>query len=356
MAKTDADSNVAAPPPSPTITGALSFDRATAGALLSLTLGRAGPVRPGALWSESKFSPALLSPPSADLALKVGAFDFGYGVGKGLSARLRIERGSLSLDDATLSLNGGRSQRETERAPRQCIGDVEWFVEAGRRQRRSPGLARKDRRRPRCLGRRRIGVVAGRRARGNGSLTVAETKAPRLDPDALARAMAKIEQAAGVTLEQNKLAAAIGAELDRGPLTIDKASSALAASSGVVRFGPFDAPARDGGATIAGALGLSDMSLSVQETLIDAKTGPFWKGPPPTVETEAKGSLDTLARKVDVSLLSAGLASEAIARESDRIANYEADLRERAVLQPALQGRAVPGASRRRNRRLLGGA
>jgi hypothetical protein len=165
---------------------------------------------------------------------------------------------------------------------------------------------------------------------GSGSLTVAEVKVPRLDPDALARAMAKIEQAAGATLEQNKLAAAIGAELDRGPLTIDKASSTLASSSGVVRFGPFDAPARDGGATIAGALGLSDMSLSVQETLIDEKTGPFWKGPPPTVETEAKGSLDALARKVDVSLLSAGLASEAIARESDRIANYEADLRERA--------------------------
>jgi hypothetical protein len=77
--------------------------------------------------------------------------------------------------------------------------------------------------------------------------------------------------------------------------------------------------------------------LSTETTLIDDKTGRFWSGAPPTIEAVARGPLDGLARKIDVSLLSAGLATEAIARESERIANFEADVRERAAFNRRLK-------------------
>ena len=47
---------------------------------------------------------------------------------------------------------------------------------------------------------------------------------------------------------------------------------------------------------------------------------------------------ETRKRQLDVSALSAGLATQAIARESDRIANLEADIRERAFFNRRLKG------------------
>ena len=49
-------------------------------------------------------------------------------------------------------------------------------------------------------------------------------------------------------------------------------------------------------------------------------------------------ALDAPKRRVDVSGLAAGLATQAIARESDRIAMLEADIRERAFFNRRLKG------------------
>ncbi len=64
----------------------------------------------------------------------------------------------------------------------------------------------------------------------------------------------------------------------------------------------------------------------------------FWSGPPPTAAVTVRDALEAPKRQVDVAALSAGLATQAIARESDRIAALEADIRERAFFNRRLKG------------------
>ncbi len=64
----------------------------------------------------------------------------------------------------------------------------------------------------------------------------------------------------------------------------------------------------------------------------------FWSGPPPSAAVVADNAVEAPRRQLDVSSLSAGLAAQAIARETDRIAAMEADIRERAYFNRRLKG------------------
>jgi hypothetical protein len=127
-------------------------------------------------------------------------------------------------------------------------------------------------------------------------------------------------------LEEKTISGVIGAELDKGALELTGQESALALSSGALRFGPVELALPEGAASVSGAFALTDASLGLDEKLVHGKVGPFWSGPPPSVEISATGD----ARKINAALLAAGLAAEAIERENDRIENFEADVRERA--------------------------
>ncbi|MDE3174624.1 MAG: hypothetical protein KGM15_00755, partial [Pseudomonadota bacterium] len=318
----------AAQPPAPTLTGALEIDHASLAGLLALALGRPAPPRPGALWSEAAFAPALLSPPSLDLGLKIGALDLGAGIGRSASARLQMARDRLTLDDVALLLNGGaaggrltlrRDKTQATASGALTLKDV-GLEKAGMRGRFDASLDFGG------AGGSAAALIAG--LSGGGRLTLDEAKIARLDADGFGRALDRIEQG-GAALDEKKLQAQIGAELDKAPLTLAGVSAALALSSGALRFGPFEAPARDGSASVSGALDLADLSLGLEAKLVHSKVGPFWSGPPPAVDVSTKG--DAATRKIDATLLAAGLAAESLARESDRIANFEADIRERAA-------------------------
>ena len=64
----------------------------------------------------------------------------------------------------------------------------------------------------------------------------------------------------------------------------------------------------------------------------------FWSGPPPGAAVGVENALAAPQRQVDVSSLSAALAAQAIARETDRISTMEADIRERAFFNRRLKG------------------
>jgi hypothetical protein len=335
LAKRDVDT--ATTPPQPVVTGALEFDRASAGTLLSLLFGRPGPVRPGEIWSQSKFGPSLLSPPLAAISLKVGLFDFGVGLGKALSTRFEMDKDRITLEDAKMSLNGGSASGtlsvRRDRAGATVSGSLALAgVSIDRPALHAKFDADLD---IAGAGESGAGLVGGLAATGHAS--VAELRLPHLDPDGLGRAMTKIDHSSAAPPDEARLAATIGAELDRAPLTIANAASGLASSAGALHFGPFDTTVRDGSATVSGALGLADLSIGFETTSTSTKTGPFWSEPPPTVEIATKGTLEAVSRKIDVSLLFAGLAAEAVARESDRIANFEADVRERAAFNRRLK-------------------
>jgi hypothetical protein len=64
----------------------------------------------------------------------------------------------------------------------------------------------------------------------------------------------------------------------------------------------------------------------------------FWSGPPPSAGVTVDNALEAPKRQIDVSSLSAALAAQAIARETDRISTMEADIRERAFFNRRLKG------------------
>ncbi len=328
------DAGGAPPPP---LTGDLEFDHASLGALLSLVLGRPGPTRPGGLWSPSKFGPALLRPPSADIALKVGALDLGYGVGRSMTSRLRLDRDQLALDDVALALNGGqvggRVTLRRDKAQTTANGALTatgvGVEKAGVRGRLDLAVDFAG------AGDTAAALVGG--LAGVGRLKIVDAKWPRLDPEALVRVMEKIEQAAGPPPEEKRLEGQIATELDRGPLALEGAEGSLDMSSGALRFGPLATPVRDGAATVSGAFDLGDLTLSLEAKLVDNKVGAFWSGPPPSVEIAVRDAGDPPQRRIDAASLVAGLAAEALARETDRIANFEADLRERAAFNRQLK-------------------
>jgi hypothetical protein len=312
--------------PAPSIAGALEFDHASLPALLSLALGRPAAARPGA-WSELKFGPALLKPPALDVALKIAALDTPLGVGRSAATRLRMDRDRLALDDLTLALNGGQASGRLSLRRDNTLATANGALAL-------QGVALE---RPNARGRFDASIDfagAGDTAAaligglaGSGRIKVVEAKVARLDPEALGRAFKKIEQSASPMLEEKKIEAAIGAELDKGPLVLAAQESALSLSSGALRFGPVEFALPEGSASVSGGFALSDASLGLEETLVHAKVGPFWSGPPPSVEVSAQGD----ARSVNAALLAAGLAAEAIERENDRIENFQADVRERAM-------------------------
>jgi len=238
-----------------------------------------------------------------------------------------MDRDRLTLDDLTLALNGGQASGRLS-----LRRDATLATANGALQLQGVLLER-----PNARGRfdasldfagagdTAAALIGG--LAGSGRIKAVDAKVARLDPEALGRAFKKIEQSATPLLEEKKIEAAIAAELDKGPLALAAPESALSLSSGALRFGPVEFALPEGGASVSGGFALSDASLSFDETLVHAKVGPFWGGPPPSVEVSAQGD----ARSVNAVGLAAGLAAEAIERENDRIENFQADVRERAM-------------------------
>jgi uncharacterized protein involved in outer membrane biogenesis len=321
------------PAPPATITGRLDLDRANAGGLVATLLGRPGPSRPGAIWPETKLGAALLTPPRVDVTLKIDALDLGFGLAHAATGRLRLDRDRLAFDDISLMLNGGqaggRGELRRDKTQATATGAVTWqgvgVDRAALRGRFDGALDFAG------VGETTSALLAN--LAGTGRAKAVEATIPRLDADALARTLARLEQAGGTPPEGRRVENQISADLDHAALALKDAEGPLSLNGGALRFGPVAAPARDGSARVAATLGLVDLTLGVEATLIDAKPGPFWSGAAPSVTVSGRSGLDAAPgpRRVEATLLSAGLAAEAVARESERIAGLEADMRERAA-------------------------
>ncbi len=322
-----------APAPPATITGRLDLDRGNAGGLAALLLGRPGPLRANAIWPETKFGPALLTPPSVDISLKIDALDLGFGVGRAATGRLRMDRDRLAFDDVLLTLNGGqaggRGELRRDKSVATATGALTWQgvgVERAALRGRFDGALDFA-----GVGETTSALLAN--LAGTGRAKAADATLPRLDPDALARTLGRLEQTGAPPQEGRRVESLISTEIDRAALSLKEMEGALSLNGGALRFGPVAAAARDGAARVAATLGLVDFTLGVEATLTNAAPGPFWSGPAPSVTVTGRSGLDAAPgpRRVEATLFAAGLAAESVARESDRIASLEADMRERAA-------------------------
>ena len=319
-----------APAPSGGLTGEISLDRATASGLLSLPLGVLAAVKAPLRWSDNRFAEPLLIPPTADVTLHVGSLDLGGVEAKAASARLSADRGKFELTEASFDAAGahfaGHAALRRDGPNAAITGGLE--IQHGQVDR--PALSGKfglsvD---FATSGTSPSGLVAG--LVGQGQATTMGLALPRLDLLALGRLLAKAE-APEVAIDETHVQFELGKELDRAALALPDASSPLALASGKFRLGPFAVERPGGRASALIGFDLQTFEFSADAAFSSDHVGKYWSGGAPAFAVTLRGPLDAPQRRIDDTALAAGLASQAISRESDRISALEADIRERAA-------------------------
>jgi hypothetical protein len=335
----DAAAAIAPAPPPAEITGELTLDRLPLGDLFGLVLGAPQAAKGGARWSGAKFAAAPLNPPPLAVRLQVGALDLGGGLAsQGFSTMLRLDKGRLDLDDMAMKVaEGAASGRLTLRRDKETATLTGALSGVGLAIAR-PGFS------GRLGGTLEFASTGGSAdaliegLAGNGTTQFAGAALARSDPAALDRVVAKA-QAPDAQLDETNIGYAFGVELNKAPLPIPDGATPLALTSGALKLGPLSVVRPRGKAVLDGIFDLRRLALETRLALVSTAADlTFWSGPPPSATVVVDDALDTQKRRLDVSALSAGLATQAIARESERIAALEADIRERAFFNRRLKG------------------
>jgi uncharacterized protein involved in outer membrane biogenesis len=324
--------------PPPTVQGTLTLDHLSLGALVSLALGPAQPVKPGQIWSDLKFSPVLASPPSTDVALTIAALDIMSDLpAHEANVRLKIGPGALALEDMTMRVGdgavSGRATLRRDGANAALSGQISLDSIAVDRAGLSAKIAG-------ALDFAATGQSAGALIgglAGSGQIQVTNAELPRLDPDALPRVVERA-QGAGFEVENADINHLLGVEMDRHSMRIVDGAAPAAISAGVLHVGPFDALHPSGDTKVQASVDLRSFGLDLHATIGEA--GPpksFWTGAPPAFAVALKGRIGALSREIDSASLANGLEAQAIARESERIAQFESDIRERAAFNRVLK-------------------
>jgi uncharacterized protein involved in outer membrane biogenesis len=321
----------------PQLEGELQIDRLPFSALTTLALGAPQPARSGALWSDLKFSAGLVNPPSADILLKVAALDVTDSLlAQSASLRLKLGRGLVGLDDFSMNVGGGGvSGRATIRrdGPNASMsGHVSLDPVALDRPNFVGQLAGSlD---FASTGQSSSALVSG--LAGTGQIRLTGARIPRLDQGAIGRVLEKA-QSPDYAIDQLNIDRALESELNKQPLRITDAAAPASLTAGVLRFGPFEAKVPGDNSVMQANFDLRSFVLEIQAAFTELRTPKYWTGAPPAITIVMKGSVESSAREVDSGLFVAGLAAQAIARETDRIAALESDIRERAFFNRRLK-------------------
>ena len=321
------------------INGELTVERMPISGALALALGPAQPGRTGARWSDVRFAPAPLRPPSAAVKLRVGILDLTDTLtAREFTTMLRFDKGRLDLDDFAMRIaGGGASGHVTLRRDADNVTltgaltlDSVALDRTGFSGRVGAALDFAS------TGRSPVALING--LAGSGIMTFAGAALTRSDLAALDRVVMKA-QAPDAPLDETNIAFALGAELNRAPLAIPDGSAPVALSAGVMKIGPINIPDGRGDGTLSADLDLRTLAAETRLTLTSSASDlKFWSGPPPSAAVTVDDVLEAPKRQIDISSLSAALAAQAIARETDRISTMEADIRERAFFNRRLKG------------------
>jgi hypothetical protein len=280
-----------------------------------------------------------LRPPSAAIKLRVGTLDLADALaGREFATTLRFDKGRLDLDDFAMRIaGGGTSGHATLRRDADNVTltgalnlDSVALYRTGFSGRIGASLDFAS------TGRSPAALING--LAGSGTVTFAGAALARSDPTALDRVLAKA-QTPDAPLDETNIAFAFGNELNRAPLAIPDGSAPLSLSAGVAKIGPIKIPDGQGDEALNADFDLRTLTTQARFTLTSSASDlKFWSGPPPSAAVTIDNALEAPKRQVDVSSLSAALAAQAIARETDRISTLEADIRERAFFNRRLKG------------------
>ena len=321
------------------IEGQLTIERMPIGGALALALGPPQAGRTGARWSDVRFAPAPLRPPSAAVKLKVTTLDLTDALtARDFATTLRFDKGRLDFDDASMRIAGGaasghamlRRDADTVTLTGALALDSVSLDRAGFSGRIGAALDFAS------TGRSPAALVNG--LAGSGTVNFAGAALAHTDPAALGRVVANA-QVPDAPLDETNIAFAFTNELDRAPLAIPDGPMPLSLSAGMMKIGPIKIPGSKGNGALSADFDLRTLTAQSRLTLTSSASDlKFWSGPPPSVAVTIDNALEAPKRQIDISALSAALAAQAVARESDRISALEADIRERAFFNRRLKG------------------
>jgi uncharacterized protein involved in outer membrane biogenesis len=321
----------------PQLEGALQLDRLPLSALTGLALGAPQPAKAGALWSDAGFPAGLVNPPSAEIALKIGALDITDNLpAHDASARLKLARGLVSLDDLSMNVAGGRLaghatiRRDGPNASLSGQASIEPITFdrpnfAGGVSGAMDFVS---------TGQSASALVAG--LAGSGQIRLSGIKIPRLDQRALGRIVDKV-QSPDYAIDQVNIGHALDQEFAKQALRVPDANAPATLTAGIIRLGPFEARNARDDAQLRASFDLRSFVLEIRAAFTELQTTKYWSGGPPTVNVVLQGPIESSARDIDSGLFTAGLAAQALARESERIAGLESDIRERAFFNRRLK-------------------
>jgi hypothetical protein len=321
----------------PQLEGALLVDHLSLAALTGLALGAPQPAKAGATWSDARFAAGLADPPTAAIRLQIATLDITDRViARDAAVRLSLGRGVLNLDDVSMRLAGGAvAGRATIRrdGPNASLsGEVSIepvVVDRPDFTGRLSGAMNFA-----TSGQSAAALVAG--VAGTGRIRLAGARIPHLDQDALGRIIDRA-QSSDYPIDQTNVAHALDMELDKQSLALADAEAPAALTAGVVRVGPFEARDAWDDSLVRADFDLRSFTLEIRAALTQFRAPKYWSSAAPSISVVVKGSGEASVREIDSSLFVAGLAAQAIARETERIAAIESDIRERAFFNRRLK-------------------
>ncbi|MFV0280256.1 MAG: AsmA-like C-terminal region-containing protein, partial [Rhodoblastus sp.] len=344
------------------ISGGLALERLSASDLAGLVLGPAQPAASGAVWPSLKFAPSRFDPPQANIALDVAHLDLGADIAaRDAHMNLALGPGALVAQDMAMALGKGRLSGEialrregaaaTFRA-RLSGQDIKADVQ--------PFSARVG-------GALDVSGSGGSSAElvaslaGQGRLRFSDTRIAHAAPDALVAIVAHEDAPATIVAHEDALdARALEKKLDdafdKGAQEPGNLESEATVAAGKLTLSPAEARAGQADVSLSGALDLHTGAMEARETLSLA-TPENWSARP-RVTLEWNGGAQGFSRTIHAQALIAALAERAIAREKERNAALEADIRERAMFNRRLrmdrrnaeERRALEDAKRLMNR------
>jgi hypothetical protein len=240
-----------------------------------------------------------------------------------------MDRGRLDLDDVAMDLGGARAAGRLTLRRDAALAAVTGQASV------EPAAVEQPALRGRIGGELTfagsgdsLGALIGGLA-GEGKIELRGAAVPHLDPGALTRVLARA-QSGDIEIDETNVAYNLGLELDRAALPLPDGAAQATLSAGVIHVGPLAISRAGGSATASAVFDLRAQSLALDVVFAETRGGKFWNGPPPAVEISLTGGLAAPTRRIDASPLAAGLAAQAIGRDTDRISALEADIRERA--------------------------
>lgn len=290
------------------VDGALDVSQFSAPAFIALTLGAPAPVRTGFLWSKLSFSPVLVDPPHARLAIRAAEVA-PFGVPAQFD--LTLAPNALSVAKLEATVNGGTLRGGFDLRRQAGQATLAGEVSAENVSLKNPALAATIAGRLKFAGSgANMAALMGALA-GSGAGHVADLKIVGVAPEAPEQVLAS--QAAN---EAPFNAASTARDLDQalagGDLRIANGEAALRLAEGKIRT------ARDGAAF---SYDLNDLTFSLVST-VAAKAGG-------RAELAWSGDWEHPARKLDATGFVTLAATRALEREQARIARQREEDRAR---------------------------